>query len=83
MGRGLYVGRLVRHRLQGGRCLAEEHVPPERDRARLLCLARRGRIWAEAGSGDGATFSFTLPLGTPPAIDAADGLPGVTQAAQP
>ena len=50
---------------------------------RAIVEAHRGRIWAEAGSGDGATFSFTLPLGTPPAIDAADRMPDVTQAAQP
>ena len=50
---------------------------------RAIVEAHRGRIWAEAGSGDGATFSFTLPLGTPPAIDAADRMPDVAQGAQP
>jgi two-component system sensor histidine kinase KdpD len=50
---------------------------------RAIVEAHRGRIWAEAASGDGATFSFTLPLGTPPAMDLADSLPSATPAAQP
>jgi len=48
---------------------------------RAIVEAHRGRIWAEAGSGDGATFSFTLPLGVPPAMDLADSMPSVTPAA--
>jgi two-component system, OmpR family, sensor histidine kinase KdpD len=48
---------------------------------RAIVEAHRGRIWAESGSGDGATFSFTLPLGTPPALDLADDGSDVMQTA--
>ena len=40
---------------------------------RAIIEAHRGRIWVEPtrteGQENGATFSFTLPLGTPPAMD--------------
>eukprot|EP01035_Chromulina_nebulosa_P045069 gene45069-61049_t len=40
---------------------------------RAIIEAHRGRIWVEptlvAGEPGGATFSFTLPQGTPPSID--------------
>jgi two-component system sensor histidine kinase KdpD len=36
---------------------------------RAIVEAHRGRIWVEPTPLRGATFSFCLPLGTPPAID--------------
>jgi two-component system sensor histidine kinase KdpD len=35
--------------------------------SRAIVDAHRGRIWAANGPSGGARFSFTLPLGTPPA----------------
>ena len=34
--------------------------------------AHRGRIWVEPTRPQGATFTFSLPLGTPPAVDLAE-----------
>ncbi|MBE0546153.1 MAG: DUF4118 domain-containing protein [Rubrivivax sp.] len=39
---------------------------------RAIVEAHRGRIWVEATLPQGATFTFSLPLGTPPAVDLAD-----------
>ncbi len=39
---------------------------------RAIVAAHRGRIWVEPTSVQGATFTFSLPLGTPPAVDGAD-----------
>jgi two-component system sensor histidine kinase KdpD len=36
---------------------------------RAIVEAHRGRIWVEPTQPQGATFTFSLPLGTPPAID--------------
>ena len=44
---------------------------------RAIVQAHGGRIWAEPGGGAGATFSFTLPLATPPAVDGADDAAGL------
>ena len=38
---------------------------------RAIVGAHRGRIWVEPTQPHGATFVFSLPLGTPPAIDPA------------
>ena len=46
--------------------------------SRAIVEAHRGRIWAENNLGGGAKFSFTLPLGTPPAAPTE---PGETAAA--
>ena len=34
---------------------------------RAIVEAHRGRIWVEPTQPHGATFTFSLPLGTPPA----------------
>jgi two-component system sensor histidine kinase KdpD len=39
---------------------------------RAIVEAHRGRIWVEPTAPQGATFTFSLPLGTPPAIDLSD-----------
>ena len=39
---------------------------------RAIVQAHHGRIWVEPTSVQGATFTFKLPLGTPPAIDTSD-----------
>jgi two-component system, OmpR family, sensor histidine kinase KdpD len=39
---------------------------------RAIVQAHRGRIWVEPTHPAGATFTFSLPLGTPPAIDLTD-----------
>jgi two-component system sensor histidine kinase KdpD len=36
---------------------------------RGIVEAHRGRIWVEPTRPQGATFTFSLPLGTPPTID--------------
>jgi two-component system sensor histidine kinase KdpD len=36
---------------------------------RAIALAHHGRIWTEPATGHGATFTFTLPLGSPPTVD--------------
>ncbi len=41
---------------------------------RAIVEAHHGRIWAEPADGHGATFTFTLPLGTPPVVDLAEDL---------
>jgi two-component system, OmpR family, sensor histidine kinase KdpD len=38
---------------------------------RAVMHAHRGRIWVEPTPGGGATFSFSLALGTPPTVDPA------------
>jgi two-component system sensor histidine kinase KdpD len=40
--------------------------------AKAIVEAHRGRIWAERSPDGGARFVFTLPLGTPPAVDIAE-----------
>jgi two-component system sensor histidine kinase KdpD len=50
---------------------------------RAIVQAHRGRIWVEATPGPasgptpsgGATFTFSLPLGTPPPVDLSEDLP--------
>ena len=42
---------------------------------RAIVEAHRGRIWVEPTHPRGATFIFSLPLGTPPAVDMTDDLP--------
>jgi two-component system sensor histidine kinase KdpD len=50
---------------------------------RAIVDAHRGRIWVEPTQPQGATFTFSLPLGTPPVVDLSDdGLP-VTHKPQP
>ena len=39
---------------------------------RAIVEAHRGRIWVEPTQPQGATFTFSLPLGTPPSIDMSD-----------
>ncbi len=39
---------------------------------RAIVQAHRGRIWVDPTLPQGATFTFSLPLGTPPAIDPAE-----------
>jgi two-component system sensor histidine kinase KdpD len=39
---------------------------------RAIVEAHRGRIWVEPTHPQGATFTFSLPLGTPPSIDLSD-----------
>ncbi len=39
---------------------------------RGIVEAHRGRIWVEANRPLGATFIFSLPLGTPPSVDLAE-----------
>ncbi len=36
---------------------------------KAIVEAHKGRIWVEAGSAPGAEFTFSLPLGNPPAVD--------------
>jgi two-component system sensor histidine kinase KdpD len=50
---------------------------------RAIVQAHRGRIWVEPTHPQGATFTFSLPLGTPPAIDLSDDGPAATQFQQP
>ncbi|MBL0147381.1 MAG: DUF4118 domain-containing protein [Ideonella sp.] len=44
---------------------------------RAIVEAHRGRIWIEPTHPQGATFTFSLPLGTPPAMDMAEEVPGI------
>jgi two-component system sensor histidine kinase KdpD len=39
---------------------------------RAIVDAHRGRIWVEPTQPQGATFTFSLPLGTPPVVDLSD-----------
>jgi two-component system sensor histidine kinase KdpD len=39
---------------------------------RAIVEAHRGRIWVEPTHPHGATFTFSLPLGTPPVMDLSD-----------
>jgi two-component system, OmpR family, sensor histidine kinase KdpD len=39
---------------------------------RAIVEAHRGRIWVEPTQPQGATFTFSLPLGTPPSVDMSD-----------
>jgi two-component system sensor histidine kinase KdpD len=50
---------------------------------RAIVEAHRGRIWVEPTHPHGATFSFSLPLGSPPAIDMADDGAALTDPPQP
>jgi len=50
---------------------------------RAIVQAHRGRIWVEPTHPTGATFTFSLPLGTPPPIDLAEDAPPVTGATEP
>ena len=43
---------------------------------RAIVEAHQGRIWVEQAAAGGAVFVFTLPLGTPPAVDLADDVVG-------
>jgi two-component system sensor histidine kinase KdpD len=45
---------------------------------RAIVEAHRGRIWVQTTHPQGATFSFSLPLGTPPALDLSDDEPATT-----
>jgi two-component system sensor histidine kinase KdpD len=42
---------------------------------KAIVEAHRGRIWVEQAAAGGAMFTFTLPLGTPPAVDFGDDAP--------
>jgi two-component system sensor histidine kinase KdpD len=46
---------------------------------RAIVEAHRGRIWVEPTAPQGATFTFSLPLGTPPAIDLSDDAAAATR----
>jgi two-component system sensor histidine kinase KdpD len=50
---------------------------------RAIVEAHRGRIWVEPTPLQGATFSFSLPLGTPPAIDMTDDGPPPSEKPEP
>ena len=39
---------------------------------RAIVEAHRGRVWVEPTQPQGATFTFSLPLGTPPVVDLSD-----------
>ena len=49
---------------------------------RAIVEAHRGRIWVEPTHPQGATFTFSLPLGTPPAVDLADDGPADRRASR-
>ena len=50
---------------------------------RAIVQAHRGRIWVEPTTPQGATFTFSLPLGTPPVIDLSDDGPAINQKPKP
>jgi two-component system sensor histidine kinase KdpD len=50
---------------------------------RAIVEAHRGCIWVEPTHPQGATFTFSLPLGTPPAVDLSDDGPAIAQEPQP
>jgi two-component system sensor histidine kinase KdpD len=50
---------------------------------RAIVEAHRGRIWVEPTYPQGATFTFSLPLGAPPAIDLSDDEPPIALKPQP
>jgi len=50
---------------------------------RAIVEAHRGRIWVEPTVPQGATFTFSLPLGAPPAIDVSDDVHSPTQTTAP
>ena len=50
---------------------------------RAIVQAHRGRIWVEPTTPPGATFTFSLPLGTPPVIDLSDDGPAINQKPKP
>jgi two-component system sensor histidine kinase KdpD len=50
---------------------------------RAIVEAHRGRIWVEPTHPQGAIFTFSLPLGTPPTIDLADDLPNTVEKPAP
>jgi len=50
---------------------------------RAIVQAHRGRIWVEPTVPQGATFTFSLPLGTPPAIDWVDDAAPAVEGAVP
>jgi two-component system sensor histidine kinase KdpD len=45
---------------------------------RAIVDAHRGRIWVEPTQPQGATFTFSLPLGTPPVVDLSDDAAPIT-----
>jgi two-component system sensor histidine kinase KdpD len=49
---------------------------------RAIVEAHRGRIWVEATHPKGATFTFSLPSGTPPSVDLNEDAPAVIEGAQ-
>jgi two-component system sensor histidine kinase KdpD len=50
---------------------------------RAIVEAHSGRIWVEPTSPHGATFTFSLPLGTPPMLDWPDDGPSAESKPQP
>ena len=50
---------------------------------RAIVEAHRGRIWVEPTHPQGATFTFSLPLGTPPAVDLSDEGPATARKLEP
>jgi two-component system sensor histidine kinase KdpD len=46
---------------------------------RAIVQAHRGRIWVETTQPNGATFTFSLPLGTPPSVEMAEDTPAVME----
>ena len=50
---------------------------------RAIVEAHRGRIWVEPTQLQGATFTFSLPLGTPPVVDVSGDAAPVTAEPKP
>lgn len=50
---------------------------------RAIVEAHRGRIWVETTRPHGATFTFSLPLGTPPTVDLTDDVAAATAPREP